>query len=47
MDGHECEDVVKYWNKVFLPVIAQYVSCMVKHGGPELKKIILELQEGE
>ena len=47
MDGHECEDVVEYRNKVFLPAIAHFESRMVKHEGPELKWIMPELQEGE
>ena len=47
MDGHECEDVVEYWNKVFLPAIAHFESHMAKHEGPELKQIMPELQEGE
>ena len=47
MDGHEHEDVVECWNKVFLPAIARFESCMAKHEGPELKQIMPELQEGE
>lgn len=47
MDGHEHEDVVEYWNKVFLPAIARFESRVAKHEGPELKRIMLELQEGE
>jgi hypothetical protein len=30
MDGHEREDVVKYRNETFLPLMAEYERCMVK-----------------
>ena len=46
MDGHEWEDVVKYQNEVFLPAIAQFETRMAKLEGPELKKIMPELEEG-
>jgi len=46
MDGHEWEDVVKYRNEVFLPAIAQFETRMAKLEGPELKKIMPELEEG-
>jgi hypothetical protein len=39
MDGHECVDVVEYWNKVFLPAIANFERWMAQHAGPELKKL--------
>ena len=47
MDGHECADVVEYQNKVFLPAIARFEACMAKHEGPELKKNMPEIQEGQ
>ena len=31
MDGHEREDVVEYWNKVFLPALKEFEKCMTKH----------------
>jgi len=45
MDGHKHDDVVEYQNRVFLLAIAQFEAQMAKHEGPELKKIMLELQE--
>ena len=39
MDGHECNDVVEYWNKVFLPTITQFETCM--------EKLILNEETGE
>jgi hypothetical protein len=30
MDGHERPDVVKYWDDVFLPLMASYKRCMVQ-----------------
>ncbi len=30
MDGHEQDDVVKYQNKFFLPLMAEHKRCMVK-----------------
>jgi hypothetical protein len=47
MDGHERNDVVEYRNKVFLPAIARFEAQMAKHEGPELKKIMPEIQEGQ
>ena len=47
MDGHECEDVMDYQNGIFLPEIAQLKAWMARHKGPELKKIMPELQEGQ
>ena len=47
MDGHERDDVVEYRNKVFLPAIARFEAHMAKHEGPELKKIMPEIQEGQ
>jgi len=47
MDGHEHEDVVDYLNRIFLPAIAQFEAQMARHEGPELKKIMPELQEGQ
>ena len=46
MDGHEHEDSVKYQDEVFLPAIAQFETWMAKLEGPELKKIMPELEEG-
>lgn len=36
MDGHEREDVVKYRNEVYLPVMKEYKRQMVQFEGPEL-----------
>jgi hypothetical protein len=47
MDGHEHNDVVEYRNKVFLPAIAQFEARMAKHEGPDLEKVMPELQEGQ
>ena len=47
MDGHERDDVVEYQNKVFLPAITQFEAHMAKHEGPEFKKIMPEIQEGQ
>ena len=33
MDGHECNDIVEYWNKVFLPAIVQFEALMARHEG--------------
>ena len=29
MDGHEQNNVIKYWNENFLPLMAKYEKCMV------------------
>jgi len=34
-DGHEHKDVVEYWQRVFLPAMAQYVESMRKWDGNE------------
>ena len=47
MDGHERNDVVEYRNNVFLPVITRFEARMAKHEGPESKKIMPEIQEGQ
>jgi len=47
MDGHEHDDVVEYRNKVFLPAITRFEAHMAKHEGPEFKKIMPEIQEGQ
>ena len=47
MDGHERIDVVEYRNNIFLPAIAQFETLMAKHEGPELKKIMPEIGEGQ
>ncbi len=47
MDGHEHADVVEYQNNVFLLAIAQFEALVAKHEGPELKKIMPEIQEGQ
>jgi hypothetical protein len=31
IDGHEREDVVKYWDEVFLPAMAQYEKRMTQY----------------
>lgn len=47
MDGHEREDVVKYRNEVFLPLMAEYENRMVHYEGPELRRIEPKLATGE
>ena len=47
MDGHERNDVVEYRNNIFLPVITRFEARMAKHEGPELKKFMPEIQEGQ
>ena len=47
MDGHERQDVVDYWNKVFLPAIKEFEKRMSKFEGPEMKRIDPELEEGQ
>ena len=47
MDGHECNDIVEYRNHVFLPAIVQFEALMARHEGPELKKIMPEIHEGQ
>lgn len=56
MDGHKCEDVKKYCQDVFLPMMAAFESHMVHFKGPELhcvepilisgqKKVIANIHE--
>ena len=47
MDGHESQDVVDYWNKVFPPAIKEFKKRMSKFEGPEMKRIDPELEEGQ
>lgn len=47
MDGHERADVVEYRNNIFLPAIAQFEKLMAKYEGPELKKIMPDIKEGQ
>ena len=37
MDGHECEDVIHYWNDVFLPTMAKFESCVTRYEGEDLE----------
>ena len=37
MDGHEHEDVVKYQQEVFLPVMKKFEAQIAKFEGVELK----------
>ena len=30
MDRHERSNVIKYWNNIFLPLMAKYEKCMVE-----------------
>jgi len=39
MDGHKQEDVVEYWQKVFLPLMTKFEECMVHYKGPNLKHV--------
>jgi len=47
MDGHEHDDIMGYRNKVFLPAITRFETLMARHEGPELKKIMPEIHEGQ
>jgi len=47
MDGHECEDVVKYRNSIFLLRMQEYEQHMARYEGPDLKHIKPILAEGE
>ena len=40
-------DVMEYQNKVFLPAIIWFEALMARHKGPELKKIMPEIHEGQ
>ena len=46
VDGHECEDVVNYRQKEFLPQLAAFQSSIVEWDA-ELKQVTKELPEGE
>ena len=46
MDGHKQEDVVKYQNEVFLPVMAKFEAQMVKFEGSDLKRVDPVLEDG-
>ena len=45
MDRHEQEDVVEYWNKVFLPTIKEFEKQMSRFEGPEMKRIDPEMRK--
>jgi hypothetical protein len=47
MDSHKREDVVKYQQEIFLPVMQQYERQMVHFEGPELCRVEPELALGE
>ena len=47
MDGHECEDVIRYRCEVFLPLMPQYEAHMTQYEGPELKAVEPSLWPGE
>ena len=56
MDGHEREDVVEYWNKVFLPALKEFEKRMAKYERfdldqegrvSEIRKIMPALEEGQ
>jgi len=47
MDGHECDDVKKYWQEVFLPAMATFEQHMVHFEGPELHCIEPKLAPSE
>jgi hypothetical protein len=46
MDGHKREDVVKYWQEVFLLAMARFEACMVNFEGEELKQVDFILEMG-
>jgi hypothetical protein len=39
MDGHECEDIVKYHCEVYLPKMLEYECHMVHFEGMELTQV--------
>ena len=47
MDGHERDDVVKYRNEIFLPLMEEYERRMRKFEGAELKEIPPALKDDE
>ena len=47
MDGHECDDIVKYRQEVVLPLIAKFEAHMVHYDSPELQRMEPVLQPGE
>lgn len=47
MDGHECENVMKYRNSIFLLRMQEYERCMAHYEGPDLKHIKPILAVGE
>jgi len=47
MDGHEREDVVKYRQEVFLPIMAKFEARMAKFEGVEMKRVPPVLKDGE
>ena len=50
MDGHERSNVIKYWNNIFLPLMAKYKKCIVKwlkHEDRTFKCVEPELGPGE
>ena len=47
MDRHKREDVVKYRNEVFLPLVAKYEARMNQYEGPKLQRVELNLAPGE
>jgi hypothetical protein len=47
MDGHEREDVVKYRNEVFLPMMEKFEQRMIRFEGPEQKQVEPKLLPGE
>jgi hypothetical protein len=47
MDGHEQDNVKKYWQEVFLPAMAKFEACMTRYEGPELRQVPPSLASGE
>lgn len=47
MDGHEHDNIVKYRQEVFLPLMAKFEAHMVHYDGPELRHVEPVLQPGE
>ncbi|KAG2354431.1 hypothetical protein BDR07DRAFT_1306151 [Suillus spraguei] len=47
MDDHECKDVKKYHQEVFLPAMAVFESHMAHYEGPELHWVEPNLATGE
>jgi hypothetical protein len=46
-DGHDCDNVIKYWDHNFLPRMKLLEAQMVTYEGPEQVKTMPVLKEGK